>query len=95
MPAAQLAEWAERDPIVRLRCQLEAAGLWDGEQDAAAAAAAEAAMDAALAAAAAFPPPTRDAMLDHVFAQPTPRLARQRAELAELGQRVERHGREA
>jgi len=81
VPAAELAEWAERDPIVRLRVQLEVAGLWDDAHERAAEADAETAMEAALTAVAGTPPPTPAAMLDHVFAQPTPRLARQRAEI--------------
>ena len=34
VPAEMLAEWAERDPILRYRERIEAAGLWDAEREA-------------------------------------------------------------
>jgi pyruvate dehydrogenase E1 component alpha subunit len=74
------AGWEGRDPIPRLRRHLEGRGLWDDDRQAAAEAAAEAEIDAAWerAEAATVPP---DAFFDHVYAEPTPRMVTQRAEL--------------
>lgn len=80
VPAGDLAAWEQRDPIRRLRTHLEGRGLWDERRHAEAEAAATTTMDAAWAkaeAATAAP----DAFFDHVYAQPTPRMERQRAEL--------------
>lgn len=72
--------WPERDPIARLRAHLEGRGLWDTARQAGAETAAAEAMDAAWerAEAATVAP---DAFFDHVYATPTPRMERQRAEL--------------
>ena len=79
------AGWEGRDPILRLRRHLEGRGLWDGDRQAAAEAAAGTEVDAAWdrAEAATVSP---DAFFDHVYAEPTPRMETQRAELrARLG----------
>jgi pyruvate dehydrogenase E1 component alpha subunit len=84
-PPEERARWEGRDPIVRLRRHLEARGLWDADRHAAAEAAAGAEVDDAWerAEAATVPP---DAFFDHVYAEPTPRMVTQRAELrARLG----------
>jgi pyruvate dehydrogenase E1 component alpha subunit len=90
----EVAAWAALDPIARSRAYLRHAGRWDdGREDRARAAAAR--LCAALRAAvfdAPDPPVTE--VFDHVFVEPTPALAAQRAELvAELrlsgGERTE------
>jgi pyruvate dehydrogenase E1 component alpha subunit len=74
------AAWEGRDPIVRLRRHLEGRGLWDDERQAEAEAVAGAEIDAAWdAAEAATVPP--DHFFEHVYSEPTPRMATQRAEL--------------
>ena len=84
-PADERAGWEGRDPIRRLRRHLEGRGLWSDARHAEAEAAAAAEIDAAwdAAEAATIPP---DAFFDHVYAEPTPRMVTQRAELrARLG----------
>jgi TPP-dependent pyruvate/acetoin dehydrogenase alpha subunit len=84
-PPEDRAAWENRDPIVRLRRHLEDRGLWDGELHAATEAAAAAEIDAAWDAAEATPV-APDHFFDHVYAEPTPRMVTQRAELrARLG----------
>ncbi|MGH8998734.1 MAG: thiamine pyrophosphate-dependent enzyme [Acidimicrobiia bacterium] len=80
VPDDERAAWARRDPIARLRAHLGGRGRWDDRRHAAAEEAATAEMDAAWEAAerASVPP---DAFFDHVYAHPTPRMERQRAEL--------------
>ena len=80
VPAEERAGWAERDPIRRLRAHLEGRSLWDDDRQAAAEASAAAAHDAAWDKAEATPL-APDAFFDHVYAEPTPRMVRQRAEL--------------
>jgi pyruvate dehydrogenase E1 component alpha subunit len=77
--------WESRDPIRRLRRHLQGRGLWDDTRQAEAEAAAAAEVDAAWDAAEATPV-APDAFFDHVYAEPTPRMVSQRAELrARLG----------
>ena len=84
-PPEERAAWEGRDPIARLRRHLEGRGLWDDDRQAAAEAAAAAEIDAAWDAAEATTVPP-DAFFDHVYAEPTPRMVAQRAELrARLG----------
>jgi pyruvate dehydrogenase E1 component alpha subunit len=84
-PPEDRAAWEHRDPIVRLRRHLEGRGLWDEERQAEAVAAAEAEIDAAWDAAEATGV-APDHFFDHVYAEPTPRMVTQRAELrARLG----------
>jgi pyruvate dehydrogenase E1 component alpha subunit len=84
-PPEERAGWTGRDPILRLRRHLEGRGLWSADRHADAEAAAAAEIDAAWdAAEAATVAP--DAFFDHVYAEPTPRMVTQRAELrARLG----------
>src|SRR5581483_8165655 len=63
------APWEGRDPIARLGRHLEGRGLWSAERRAAVEAAAEATTVAP------------DHFFDHVYAEPTPRMAAQRAAL--------------
>lgn len=57
VPAAQKAEWAERDPLAGQRRRLEEAGLWDEAREAALDAELRAAVEAAVLEAAAMPDP--------------------------------------
>jgi pyruvate dehydrogenase E1 component alpha subunit len=77
--------WEGRDPIVRLRRHLEGRSLWDADRHASAEAAAGEEIDAAwdAAEAATIAP---DHFFEHTYAEPTPRMVTQRAELrARLG----------
>ena len=78
--AQERAVWENRDPIVRLGRHLEGRGLWSAERQAAVESAAGVEIDAAWEAAegATVAP---DHFFDHVYAEPTPRMAAQRAEL--------------
>jgi pyruvate dehydrogenase E1 component alpha subunit len=79
------AGWEGRDPILRLRRHLEGRGLWSAERQAEAEALAAAEIDAAWDRAEAMTV-SPDAFFDHVYAEPTPRMVTQRAELrARLG----------
>jgi pyruvate dehydrogenase E1 component alpha subunit len=80
VPAEERTAWESRDPILRLRLHLEGAGQWDVARQRAAEEAAAAAIDEAWAAAEATPL-APDAFFDHVYAEPTPRMRTQRAEL--------------
>jgi pyruvate dehydrogenase E1 component alpha subunit len=77
VPPEELAAWAERDPIVRLRTRLEQAGLWDGDRQRAADEGADRRFDEAFDAAMATPL-RDDAFIDSAYARPTPQLERQR-----------------
>jgi pyruvate dehydrogenase E1 component alpha subunit len=85
LPPDERAAWEGRDPITRFGRHLEDRGLWSAERRAAVEAAAGAEIDAAWdAAEAATVAP--DHFFDHVYAEPTPRMVTQRAELrARLG----------
>ena len=82
VPADELAEAKERDPLVTFRRELEARGLWDRNKQLVAETAATQAIDNAWHWATALPLSQLD-LLDHVFATPTPSLQRQRNQLAE------------
>jgi pyruvate dehydrogenase E1 component alpha subunit len=89
VPAAELERERQRDPIDRFRRELEDAGLWNASLEEETRRSADARFDRALQAAeAATVRP--DAFFDHVYAQPTARMERQRRELlAALGRRDE------
>ncbi len=74
-----MAAWQERDPIVRVERYLTRHHGYDDDALAEARATAAAEVDAAFERAWTVPAPTRDALFEHVFAEPTPRLAAQRA----------------
>ena len=83
IPAEQLAAGRAADPVVTFPAQLRALGLWDDDHQTATETAALAAVDEAVDAALATPL-APDAFFDHVFAEPTTRMQRQRAELLAL-----------
>ena len=82
VPAEELAEAQQRDPLITFRRQLEARGIWDRAHQADAETAAAQAIDHAWNWATNLPLAQLD-LFDHVFASPTPRQQQQRAALAE------------
>jgi pyruvate dehydrogenase E1 component subunit alpha len=77
VPPDELATWAQRDPIARLRARLEHAGAWDEDRHRAVEEDADRRFDAAFDAAQAAPL-RDDAFIDSAYASPTPQLERQR-----------------
>lgn len=78
---ADTAGWDAKDPIVRLRIHLLNQGILTEETEKAMLDEVAAEFEAALKEADAYPDPTPAEILDHVFAEPTPQLQRQRAEI--------------
>jgi pyruvate dehydrogenase E1 component alpha subunit len=81
VPPADLAAWRERDPIEQFRARLAEAGEWDDATHQALVDEVEARLERIVVAAFEHPVDPNDA-LDHVTAVDSPRLARERAELA-------------
>lgn len=77
------SQWLEKDPVKRLETHLLKEGLLTEESHAALLKEVAEEFETALKEADAYPDPTPAEILDHVFAQPTPQLLRQRAELLE------------
>lgn len=77
VPADEIAAARERDGIVTLRSQLVAEGLWSDDIETAVSNAADARMEAAVQAGEARPVDL-DGFFDHVYAELTPRMERQR-----------------
>ncbi|MDO4246925.1 MAG: pyruvate dehydrogenase (acetyl-transferring) E1 component subunit alpha [Deinococcus sp.] len=75
------AGWDDKDPVQRLQHHLLAEGILTAESDAALQKEVADEFEAALAEADAYPDPEPKEILEHVFAEPTPQLLRQRAEL--------------
>lgn len=75
------AGWDAKDPVRRLRTHLLSEGHLSEEGDAEITREIEAEFEAALQVADRFPEPTPAEIVDHVFAEPTPQLVRQRAQL--------------
>jgi TPP-dependent pyruvate/acetoin dehydrogenase alpha subunit len=69
VPAEQLSEWAERDPIVRQRERLGAAGQWDQERETGLQAEIRREVEEAIEAAAALPDPEPGDVHAGVFAE--------------------------
>lgn len=83
---AEVAEWEKRDPIRRFRAFLMEREILSGVQDEELHEAASAEIQQAVEAMEALPPQDPGQIFDLVYAEPTPQLQRQRAELlAELG----------
>ncbi|MEM9604344.1 MAG: thiamine pyrophosphate-dependent dehydrogenase E1 component subunit alpha [Pseudomonadota bacterium] len=72
------AVWAARDPIERVQQYLTGRGRWDAELAAAWDSEIAAEVQAGFDAAAAEPPAGPESLYEHVFAEPTPSLVRQR-----------------
>jgi pyruvate dehydrogenase E1 component alpha subunit/2-oxoisovalerate dehydrogenase E1 component alpha subunit len=80
--AAQEVEgWARRDPLARYAAWLRAHGLWSEREEAEALQAIEADITAAIAEAERAPPPAVDTLVEGVYAEPTPQLREQLADL--------------
>lgn len=77
--ATEVAEWEQRDPIARLQTYLAECGALDDGQIQAIHAEAEGAATSLRERLASDPPVDPLEMFDHVFAEPTPQLAEQRA----------------
>jgi pyruvate dehydrogenase E1 component alpha subunit len=77
----ELAEAAERDPIDRVKKYLAGLGMWDEKREREMTESIEAEIDEAIARAQEAPPPQPSQIFDHVFAELTPGLQRQRREL--------------
>lgn len=82
VPADEIAEARQRDPVEGLRERLLSEGEWNDELETAAKERAGELMDRAISIAEAVVP-RPDAFFDHVYAQPTPRMERQRRQLLE------------
>lgn len=83
--SAEAEAWREqRDPGRRLRAYLEGQGLWSGEQEQALTREVEAEIQAAVERADRARPMRGWEILEHVFAEPTPDLLEQQAELRAL-----------
>lgn len=80
--AVELAEWAERDPILRLRRMLEAAGAFTPEFEQHVAATADQVAAELRAGCVAMPDPEPLALFDNVYATPHATLQRQRDDYA-------------
>ncbi len=80
---AEVAQWKERDPLVRLRGELLAAKLLDEAADQKIWEEARAEVVSVFAQAEQEPPLAPDSIFDDVFASPTPRLDEERREASE------------
>ncbi len=78
VPPEELAEWRARDPIPHFAAVLERRGIWSEAEAARIDHEVEQAIAEASARADAEPHPPADAFFEHVYAQPTPRLAAER-----------------
>jgi len=83
-PADEVEPWKARDAITQLALRLRAWALWDDTQEAALATHVDETIAAAIAQMESAPPANINDLFDHVYAVPTKRLERQRAELVEL-----------
>jgi pyruvate dehydrogenase E1 component alpha subunit len=78
-PADELAEWAAKDPLARVAAYLRDAGVLDAAAEAEVTAAADAVAAELRAGCLAMPDLPSDALFDHVYAEPHPRIDEQRA----------------
>ena len=79
--AAEVEAWRAKDPLVRTRARLEAAGLWDEAREAALLAGLSAEVAAAIREAEALPPVPPESLFEGVYARLPWHLAEQRSEL--------------
>lgn len=77
--------WDAKDPVLRLRTHLLAEGIMTEESEAALLGEVAAEFEAALKEADAYPDPEPAEILDHVFAEPTPQLRKQREQILAEG----------
>lgn len=76
-------EWLGKDPVARLAKYLRSVNLWNDAREDDLTREISAELDAALRDADAYGEPTPSEIVDHVFAEPTPQLREQRAQLLE------------
>jgi 2-oxoisovalerate dehydrogenase E1 component alpha subunit len=88
----ELAEWAPRDPIGRLKRHLEKRGLWNEAAQNELRAEVEQRLKEAIAVAERTPPPGLESMFDDVYEKPPWHLAEERAELLRGPRAPSRHG---
>jgi len=79
----EVREWAARDPILRLRRYLEAAGLWDPSREEALAEETASWVDSQVKALEAMPAPEPEDVFRHMYADMPPHLAEQMQSLVE------------
>jgi pyruvate dehydrogenase E1 component alpha subunit len=79
--AEEAEEWRKRDPIERLKSELTAWELWDEEKEARWQEEVDEQLKAAIQKMESAPPPNLDDMFEHVYAEPTKRLMRQKQDL--------------
>jgi pyruvate dehydrogenase E1 component alpha subunit/2-oxoisovalerate dehydrogenase E1 component alpha subunit len=79
--AVEVEAWRAKDPLVRTRARLEAAGLWDEAREAALLAGLSAEVAAAIREAEALPPVPPESLFEGVYARLPWHLAEQRSEL--------------
>jgi pyruvate dehydrogenase E1 component alpha subunit len=77
---AERERWGKKDPIDRVQKYLAAKNMWDDTKAGEYEAEIRDEIEAAFAAADAYPAPKAEAIYEHVFAEMTPTLSRQRAE---------------
>jgi pyruvate dehydrogenase E1 component alpha subunit len=80
-PAEELAYWAARDPLLRMRRFLESRGLWDGEREAAWAAEVQERVEGEVRALEAMDPPAPSSIFDFLYESLPWNLAEQKAAL--------------
>jgi pyruvate dehydrogenase E1 component alpha subunit/2-oxoisovalerate dehydrogenase E1 component alpha subunit len=85
--AAEVEAWGRRDPLARYRAWLEAQGLWGARLQQEAEDEVNAGISAAIKEAESAPQPPLETLITEVFAEPTPQLREQFAELERLGRR--------
>lgn len=78
---SEVAEWAARDPIVRLKSYLEANGMWDDRQELALADEVQAWVDRQVANLEEMPPQDPRDIFTHMYAELPPHLREQMAEV--------------
>ncbi len=89
-PAREVSDWAAADPIERMRRHLQRTGRWSDELESSVTDRAASAVADLRRNLVDVPPPDPAELFDHVYVDPPPRLARQRAQLlAELAAREE------
>jgi pyruvate dehydrogenase E1 component alpha subunit/2-oxoisovalerate dehydrogenase E1 component alpha subunit len=89
---AEVKVWEQRDPIDRCRAYLVGRGLWDERREAELKEAIALRVNAAIAAAEAHGPPADESLVTDVYAQVTPQLREQLAEVMALEGRAVNEG---
>ncbi len=78
-PAAELAEWTAKDPLTRVAAHLRGVGVLDQAAEASIAATADAVAAELRAGCIGMPDPPSEALFDHVYVEPHPRIDEQRS----------------